>query len=451
LSLRILQPLRLREFRLLWTGMAVSMLGDGIYFVAVAFQAYALHNDPSALALVGLAWTGGMVLLLMAGGLVSDRLPRRRVMMAADVARAAVLVVIGVLSVSGVLELWMLVALAGLFGAADAFFGPAFSALIPEIVPEEDLVQANAIEHSVRPLAAQVVGPALGGALVAGVGAGTGFLIDAGTFAFSFACLAAMRVDEAAAPPRTGVAAEIRQGFAYVRAHAWLWATLLAFAVAMLAFWGPEEVLVPYVIKNEMGGDAGDFGLVLAVAGLGNVAGSIVMGRRELPRRPVPFLFLSWGLGLLPLALYAAATKPWHLMPVAFAIGFGMSLGVIVWSTLMQTRVPRELRGRVNSVDWFVSIGLAPLSFALVAPVSAAIGIDATFVVAGVTASAVLLLTLVLVPALRERGEVVGEAGVGDGGGLHADDLDALGAGQPGDGPDHREPVVSPGVDPPAA
>lgn len=446
----MLQPLRLRDFRLLWTGMAVSMLGDGIYFVAVAFQAYELENDPSALALVGFAWTGGMVAFLIIGGMVADRQPRRRVMMGADVARALVLTAIGVLSVTGNLELWMLVSLAGLYGAGEAFFGPAFSALIPEIVPADLLVQANSVEHSVRPLASQVAGPALGGLIVAAVGPGTGFLIDAGTFAVSFACLAAMRVREVAAPEPVGALREIREGFAYVRSQTWLWATLLMASLSLLVFYGPEEVLVPFVIKNEFGGDAADFGLVLAVAGVGYATGAFFMGRRDLPRRPVTVMYLYWGLGILPLSLYAVATETWHLLPMGFAIGFAMSSGMVIWTTLMQRRVPRHMLGRVTSLDWFVSIGLAPISFALTAPISAAIGIDATFVAGGAFACVIALGMLVFVPGLRERGDVVAEPGIGDGGGLHPDDLDAVAAGQTGDGPDHGEPVVTERVDRPA-
>lgn len=447
----MLEPLRLRDFRLLWTGMAVSMLGDGIYFVAVAFQAYALKNDPSALALVGFAWTGGMVLFLIIGGVVADRQPRRRVMMAADLARMAVLMAIGLLSITGNLELWMLVVLAGLYGAGEAFFGPAFSALIPEIVPAEQLLQANSIEHSVRPLASQVAGPALGGLIVAAVGPGTGFLLDAGTFVVSFACLAAMRVQEVTAPAPAGALREIREGFAYVRSQTWLWATLLMASLSLLVFYGPEEVLVPFVIKNELGGDAGDFGLVLAVAGTGYATGAFFMGGRDLPRRPVTVMYLYWGLGILPLSLYAIATEAWHLMPMGFVIGFCMASGMVIWTTLMQRRVPRHMLGRVTSLDWFVSIGLAPVSFALTAPVSSAIGIDATFVAAGTVAATVALGLLLFVPGLRERGDVLGEAGVGDGGGVHPDHLDPLGAGQAGDGADHGQPVVAERVDRPSA
>jgi len=443
------EPLKLRDFRLLWTGMAVSMLGDGIYLVAVAFQAYSLDNDPSALALVGFAWTGAMVVFLLIGGVVSDRLPRRRVLMAADAGRAVVLAIIGLLSVTGALHLWMLVVLAGFYGVGEAFFGPAFSALIPEIVPEPQLIGANAVEHSVRPVAAQMAGPAIGGAVVAAVGAGTGFLIDAATFAVSFACIAAMHVKEIPAGRGPGALRELGAGLRYVRSQPWLWATLLGASLSLLVFWGPEEVLIPYIVKNDMGGTAADFGVVVAVAGLGGALGSVFMGRRDLPRRPVNVTYWAFGFGCFPLTLYAIATQTWHLMLIGFAIAFMFSAGMVIWSTMMQTRVPRELRGRVTSLDWFVSIGLVPVSLALTGPVSGAVGIDTTFIAAGVLGAVALLGMLVVVPGLYERREVVGEARVGDGGGLHPDDVDALGAGEAGDGPDHGEPVVAARVDGP--
>lgn len=448
--MRLLRPLHLRDFRLLWLGMAISMLGDGIYLVAVAFQAYRLKNDPSALALVGVAWMGAMVVFLLVAGVVSDRLARRRVLMAADAGRMIVLAAMGVLSVTGVLELWMLVALAALYGTGEAFFGPSFSALIPEIVPADELIQANAVEHTVRPVAMQMAGPALGGAIVAAAGPGVGFLVDAGTFAVSFACLATMRVAETRREPGPGALREIRAGLAYVRTQPWLWATLLGASLSLLVFWGPEEVLVPYVIKNDFGGTASDFGFVVAVAGLGSAFGSVLMGRRDLPRRPVNATYLLFGLGPLPLCFYAAATQTWHLMALGFVMSACFGAGMVVWSTMMQTRVPRELLGRVTSLDWFVSVGLVPVSLALTAPVSGAIGIDATFVVAGLLGGGLLASMLLLVPGLYERREVGGEPGIADGGGLHPGDLHALGAGQPGDGADHGQPVVAPGVQGPA-
>jgi DHA3 family tetracycline resistance protein-like MFS transporter len=448
--MRILRPLRERDFALLWAGTTISMIGDGIYFVAIAFQVYELSNSPTALALVGLSWSLGMVGFLLTGGITSDRFDRRRVIIAADAVRLLVLAAIGALSLAGALELWHLIALVLFYGAGEAFFGPAFGALVPDIVPGAELVQANAINQFVRPLAMRLAGPAIGGALVAGAGPGTAFLVDAATFGVSAGCVALISTRPDHVPERQSMRSEVMEGFAFVRANTWLWATLVAAAIALLVFWGPVEVLVPFLIKNDLGGDAGDFGLFLAANGAGSVAASLWMGNRDLPRRPVTFMYVAWGLGTFPIAGYALASATWQLMALSFVFGVAMSLGLVVWTTLMQTRVPPQLRGRVTSFDWFVSIGLVPVSFALTAPLAAAVGTDATLIGAGVVGGVSTLALLVLVPGLRERGEVVGEARVRDAGGLHPDDLDAVARGEAGDGPEHGEPVIAPRVDRPA-
>lgn len=448
----MLRPLRDRDFALLWGGMSVSMLGDGVYFVAVAWETYRLSNDPAALAWVGVAFTGGTVLFLLLAGVLSDRFARRRVLMAADAARAAILAALAALTFSGAIELWMLVALAGIYGAADAFFWPAFNGLIPTVVPQDQLVQANALNMTARNLAARVAGPALGGAVVGAAGAGAGFVFDASTFAVSYFALAAMRVSEPPpAPSGQSARRELLAGWSYVRSQTWLWATLAAAAMALLVFYGPMEVLVPYVIKNRMEGGAEGFGLFLAALGAGWIAGSWWTSQREFPRRPVRFMYLWWGFGSFPICALAAAAHTWQLALLGLVIGVPMAVGLVTWNVLMQSRVPPGLRGRVSSVDWFVSISLTPVSFALTAPVAGAIGVDATFIAAGALAGVSTLALYLGVPGLRERREVGGEAGVGDGRGVHPGHLDALGAGEAGDRPDHGEAVVAARGDRPSA
>jgi DHA3 family tetracycline resistance protein-like MFS transporter len=446
----MLQPLRQRDFALLWAGLSVSLLGDGIYFVALPFQAYALDNHPGALALVGVTFSVGMVAALPVGGIVSDRFPRKRVLMASAAVRAALMALIGALSVAGELELWHLAVLVTFFGAAEAFHYPSFTPLVAEIVPAEHLVQANALEFFVRPLFMRLAGPALGGLTVATLDPGGGFLFNAATFCVALACLSAMRVREQPAPEGEPGDGGLREGLTYVRTRPWLWATLLSAALSLLVFYGPTEVLVPYHVKNTLHEGAGAFGAFLAAQGAGGMAGAFWISRRSFPQRPVRFLYLWWGLGMFPLCLYGFTTGLWQLMALGFLVGAPMSIGIVTWTTMMQTRVPPALRGRVSSLDWVLSIALVPVSFALTAPVAAGIGIEATFVLAGALSGGVTLALLFLVPDLRERGEIVDEPGIGDGRRLHADDLDALATGEPGDRPDHGEPVVAPGIDRPA-
>ncbi|MDX6544944.1 MAG: hypothetical protein QOG02_718, partial [Gaiellales bacterium] len=178
----MLAPLRNRDFRLLWAGMTVSLLGDGLYVVAIAWQAYQISNSPYALAITGVAWTLPSVLVLPFSGALSDRLGRRPLMIVADLLRAAAAGGIALLAALGTIEIWHLIVLSALFGVGEALIGPSFTALVPEIVPERDLVQANSIDQAMRPLAKQFPGPALGGLLVASAGTGTAFALDAVSF-----------------------------------------------------------------------------------------------------------------------------------------------------------------------------------------------------------------------------------------------------------------------------
>jgi DHA3 family tetracycline resistance protein-like MFS transporter len=386
--------------------MTVSLLGDGIYLVAVAWQVYDLDNDPVALSLVGLSWTIGMVAFLLTGGIVSDRVERRRVLIGADLVRAAVLLTIGVLSLAGVLEVWHLICLVIFFGAGEAFFGPAFGALVPDVVPAQHLVEANSLDQLVRQAGQRLLGPALGGLVVAAIGAGGAFLIDAGTFAFSATCIWALRVRSLPhAASERSARRELREGMAFVRTQPWLWATLLASSLSLLAFLGPLEVLLPFVVRNDLDAGAGSYGAIMAASGAGSVLASLLLSQRGLPRRYLSLMYAAWSVATLPLVGYALGSAVWQLMALAVVYGACITSGMVVWGTMMQSRVPPELRGRVHSLDWFVSIGLTPVSFALTGPVSNAIGVDTTLILAGLLPT-VVAASLFFIARLRRDEEL---------------------------------------------
>ncbi len=431
----LLTPLRQRDFALLATAMTISLLGDGVYLVAIAWQVYDLTSSPAALSLVGLAWSLGMVAFLLVGGSVADRVDRRQQMVVADVVRLVAVGAMGLLAVLGALEVWHLVALSLLFGIGEAFFSPAFSALIPQLVGAEHLMQANALTQVVRPATFRLLGPALGGALVAAFGAGTAFLTDAATFAVAIVCVLAIRTRPAALEMAIGAAhGGVREGLRWARGAPWFWATLAMTALGIMATVGPIEVLLPYVVRHELDKPASAFGIILAAGGVGGIAGGVAMSRLGLPPRQLRFMFVVWGLAASVVAGYAAATSVWQLATLTFAYGVGMSSGMVVWATLMQTRVPPVMLGRVSALDWAVSIGLSPVSFALTGPIVALAGVNATLVGGGLLGGGVALATYALVPALRAddaRASAQGIAGVGEvavaePGDLEADDLDAL-------------------------
>ena len=400
----ILRPLRTRDFALLWAGAMVSLLGDGVYIVAIAWQVYELSDSPTALSLVGLAWTLPLGLFVLVGGVVSDRVERRRVMIGADIVRAGAAGTIAALSLTGAVELWHLIALAAVFGVGEAFFGPAFTSIVPQIVPRHLLLQANSLDQFIRPFAFLLVGPALGGWIVASFGPGEAFLLDAVTFLVSATAIFLIKRRGAVAreeEERTSPLRDLREGLAFVRAHTWLWATLLAAAVFLLAYWGPVDVLVPYRVRNELGGTAGDFGLVLACGGLGSILAAVILGQRGLPRRHITFMYSAWTIGSLALVGFGLAGAVWQLQAISLLEGMFFTAGMVVWGTLVQTLVPGELLGRVTSLDWFVSTSLVPVSFALTGPVSAALGAQTTLVVGGI-AAAVATIVFLFVPGVRD-------------------------------------------------
>jgi DHA3 family tetracycline resistance protein-like MFS transporter len=341
------------------------------------------------------------IAVLLLGGVLSDRVDRRRVMLGADLTRSLLVGVIAVLSLLGVLELWQLVALAALYGAATAFFDPAFDAIVPDILPETALAQANSLDQFIRPIALRLIGPAAGGLLIAALGTGTAFAIDAVSFAVSAGALLRMT---ARPRPRRGqeasVVRDLSAGFSYVRRHAWLWATLASAAIAYLLFMGPTEVLVPYLVKNELSGSAADLGLVFAAGGIGSLGCAIMFGQRGIPKRDITFMYVFWTLATFAVAGYGLSHALWGLMLASLAFNTLETAGTIIWATTKQRHVPAQVLGRVSSLDWLISIGLLPLSFALTGPVSAAIGVRATLIGAGVIGGFVTLAAL-FVPGVR--------------------------------------------------
>jgi DHA3 family tetracycline resistance protein-like MFS transporter len=398
----ILEPLRHRDFRLLWSGMTVSLVGDGIFIVALAWQVYELSNAPTALSVVGVAMTIPNVLFLLIGGVVSDRFDRRRVLLAADLVRGLAVGAMGALSISGHIELWHLMVLAACYGGGTAFFGPAFDAIVPDLVANDLLTQANSLDQFVRPAAWRLAGPALGGVLIHAWSVGGAFLIDGSTFAASIVALLLMHshpVERERSEPRTALA-DVREGFRFVRARVWLWGTLLAATFAYLLFIGPQEVLLPLLVKKDLGGNPLDLGFILAIGGVGAIGSALIVGHRGAPRRFMTFMYLAWTGSTLAVAGYGLAHLPWQAMLACFLFNALETAGTIVWATTKQRLVPRQLLGRVSSLDWFISIGLLPLSFALTGPVASAIGIRTTLIGTGVLGAAVTFVFLFL-PGMR--------------------------------------------------
>lgn len=401
----MLTPLRRRDFALLWAGMTVSLLGDGIYFVAIAWEALRLSNTALAISLVGVAWTLPTVAFLLVGGTLTDRIERRRLLLGSTLVQALAIGAIGMLVVGGAIHLWMLLGLVAVYGAGQAFFLPAFEAVVPTLVAPDELATASALDQFVRPLSIQLIGPAVGGLLVALAGTGPAFLFDAGTFVFCAAAVLAMRIRTAAATPPPGPGsrlAGVGEAIRFVRVNPWLWKTLVAASLTMLLFLGPYQVLLPFLVKNALHGSSATVGLIRALGGGGAILAALTVSQTGLPGWAFRAMFAGWAIQALTLAGFAVAHQAWLFGAISLVGGATGAVANVVWGTLMKTRVPNRLLGRVASLDWLVSIGLVPLSFALTGPVAGVLGARLTLLCGGLLATGTLIVFL-LVSAEERR------------------------------------------------
>jgi MFS family permease len=381
---RPLRPFRHREYRLLVTSMAASLFASGLWLVAIVYQVIAFGGGPTELSVVATASAVGMLLSVLVGGVAADRLPKRAVLLGVEGVRVVSAATAGVLAVTGTLQLWQLAVIAFVLGMAEAFFFPAYSAILPTLLPADELLAANGVEGTLRPVAQQALGPAVAGVLVAAFAPSIALLLAAGIYALAAITLVAMR--SVAVPPaaeQSSVLADLSEGFRYLFRTGWLFATLAFATLYVLVLIGPIEVLLPFAVREQTGGGASSFALVLGAFGLGGAIGSLVVSSWRLPRRYLTAMLLLWGAGAAPLALIGVTTQLWVMAVATFVVGFTGAVAMVIWGTLLQRRVPPHLLGRVSSLDFFVSLALMPVSMAVAGPVGEHLDVPMTFVLAG--------------------------------------------------------------------
>jgi MFS family permease len=385
--------LRNREFRLLLSGQTASTIGDRIVFVALALYVTDI-GSPSDVGIVLTAHAVPLVAFLLLGGVWADRLPRHRVMIATDLIRFTLHALLAALIFTGAVEIWHIVVIEALFGTAEAFFRPAYTGLVPQTVPEEEIQQAKAATGMVETLA-EFAGPALATALVLGVGPGWAFAIDAGTFLVSAAFLLPMRPRERGVQAaRQTVLAELKEGWTEVRSRTWVWVIIVAFSIALLTAFGPWMTLGATIAEDEYDTRA-VYGILAAALGAGTVAGSVI-GFRWRPRHPMRAgmaLALPW-----PAAIGCFALG----MPVAFLVsafalaGVGIALFDIWWNTALAEQIPPHTLSRVTAYDWMGSLALLPIGYALAGPVGEALGAVEVLSVGSLIAVAALAVALLV-------------------------------------------------------
>ncbi len=390
---RALTPFRHSAYRRLAVALTLQTFAAGVWVVALVWEVIRIDGGPAQLSVVSTAGAVGVLLPALLGGVVADRIPQKLILLVVATVELAGMALVATLSVTDQTELWHLSVVSFVNGVGMAFYYPAYSAWLPALVPESDLLAVNGFEGMIRPTVGQAVGPAVAGVAVGAVSPGFAVGIAAaasllGLLALTTVPLTPVRRDfEAEGERRHPVVTalvDVREGFGYMVRTPWLLATLLFASLMILAMMGPFEVLIPFLIKDRLGGGPGDHAWVFAAFGIGGAVGSLAMASIQMPRRYLTLMNLMWGVGCLPFLVIGFATAVWQVVVSGFVLGALFSAPMVIWGTLLQRRVPAHMLGRVASLDFFVSVSLMPVSMALAGPVSEAIGLRATFAIAGI-------------------------------------------------------------------
>jgi hypothetical protein len=324
-------------------------------------------------------------------------------MVVANLLAGSAVLTLGVLSSVHAVELWHLIVASAISGVSVGIFAPAFSAVIPEVVPADLLPQANALLQSVRLMGLQFLGPAFGGVLVGVIGPGGAFLLDGASFVIAAYLLRRIETGRRAPGGRVSVVQtgiQIRAGFGYARSQKWLLGTLGVASFAWFVFWGPYEVLVPYVVKNSLGGGPTAFGLILAMGGIAAIASSIAIAQVGLPSNPFVVMYASWSIALGALVGFGVARSLWQMVLISVVLNGLMAYATLVWRVIVQQLIPPSYLGRISSIDWLIGTSLIPISFALVGPIGNSVGPRHTLIIAGICGALVTGVVGVL-PVVR--------------------------------------------------
>lgn len=406
-------PFAVRDFRLLWTGEAVSTLGDQFALIALPWLALVLTGSALALGGVMALMAIPRALFMLVGGVMVDRFSPRKVMLWSNVVRLAAVAVLGSVVLAGGAQLWMLYAFALVFGIADAFFFPAQTAIVPELVSSEQLPSANGIVQGtaqisilVGPVAAGVVIAAMAGSSSTATAAGIGLalLLDAATFVVSLVTLLFIRPRAHAAEAHDSILESIREGFRFVWASRGLRAMIGVSLGANFFIVGPFEVGMPYIAYTRLPEGATAFGLITAAFGGGSLVGLMAGSILPAPRPSRFGVAVLVPMALAGLALAGLGSARTTIVVAGLTAVAGIALGYtnLLGITWIQRRIPPALMGRVMSLLMTGSVGLIPVSM-FIAGIAVDVNVDATMVGAGV-GMALLALGALLTRAVRNVG-----------------------------------------------
>lgn len=385
---RVVRPLAHRDFRVLFSAVVLSVFAAGMWAVVMVYSVIHTGGTAIDLSIVATANAVGLLSCAIPGGIVADRVSRRLIVRCVEFVNLVAISSIVIAGLVGPVTIPHLAIVSLVLGAGSGFFFPAYSALLPRILPASQLLAANGLEGAIRPALQQAAGPAVAGVLVAALVPHHAAVAIVAAYAIAFTLLMFLgpEPDDDAEPTasRTGVLHDLREAVAFTVRTPWLLWTLLFATMWVLVTLGPEEVLLPFLTRERIGEDPRWFAFLLAALGAGGVIGSIVVSSRPLPRRYLTAMNVVWGVSTLPFIVIGVTDQYWLMLLSCFAMGFGFSYGNVIWGTLLQRRVPRHMLGRVSSLDFFVSLALMPVSMALAGPISTVLPLQTIFIAAGI-------------------------------------------------------------------
>jgi MFS family permease len=391
-----LDALRERNFARYLSAVSVSTLGNTMAIVALAF-AVLDFGDPTDLGFVLLVREVPIVVFVLLGGVWADRIPRKLILVGAELVRGSTQAATAALLFTGQASVWNVAALQMVFGVANAFSRPATTGLIQQAVTAERLQEANALLGLSRS-SLSIVGPAIGAVIVSAASPAWALAADAGTFAISAALIASMRLAPVVRAAKASVLGELRDGWREFRARSWVVAMVVSFGVFQLTYFPALFVLGPFVADGQLGG-AGAWGAILSASAVGSVVGGLITLRVRFSRPLVACALLMVPPGGVVLALAVPAPVV-AIAAIGLLANAGLAIGDAVWFTTFQQKIPEHAISRISSFDWLGSVALNPIGYALIGPLAAAVGVTTTLVVAGVLNS-IVGLALLAVPAVR--------------------------------------------------
>ncbi|HEX3268026.1 MAG TPA: MFS transporter [Gaiellaceae bacterium] len=366
---RFLQAFKSRDFRLLWTGQAISLLGDTAFVVALGWRTFTLTGSARSLAIVLTLQGLGLLSTVLLGGALADRYDRRTLMLVSDAARFGVIGALAFVDASGHLSLGILAGLAFAEGLATGFFTPALGGLVPLVVEQPGLGSANALIGMARQ-ASLLIGPTFAGLMYGFAGSTVVFGFNAFSYLISFGFVFATRPRVAERAESVGTLREIWAGIRYVTAIPWLWVTITLFAFVLMFQWAPIQVLTPKLVRNHFHLSVGAYGVIFSMLGAGMIVGAITFAQMNPRRRRGLISYLIWMLNSLLIVVFALS--PWYSLALvaSFCRGICIGYGVAVWETMLMELVPQNMLSRVVSLDWFGAFGLTPFGLLAAGAVS---------------------------------------------------------------------------------